>query len=151
MFDMEICWNGRQYTVVRSLHRLRQLREELIAELEMLQVSKNTAAAVPELPSLPENGGSNQSFTLLQGLLRSHVPAMEAWLQKVFWLVPNVNDCATLTNFILEPICSLHSPVELLTLSESLPSLLRRSSLTSIEESYEDDDEFDDDNDSTDY
>lgn len=139
-FEIDISWNGRQYTVVRSLERM---REELVAELEMLRL-KTSSAFVPELPSLPDSCCcSNQSsFTLLQGLLRSHVPAIETWLCRVFTtVVPHVNDSATLTNFVLEPVCCSssngNSPVEFLKLSESLPSLLRRSSLASISEDDE--------------
>ena len=142
LFELEISWNGRQYTVVRSLRRMRQFREELVVELELLQWNKKPVV-VPEFPSLPENGGSNQSFTLLQSLLRTHVPALEAWLRKVFGLVSNVDDSATLTHFVLEPVCSLHSPVkQRLPLKERLPSLLR-TSLTSIEEDQEDDEDPD--------
>ena len=138
-FALEVTWNGRRYTVVRSLHRMRQLRDELVSELGVLQPNKKVT--VPELPSLPGNGGS--SFTLLQALQRSHVPALEAWLGKVFALVSSVNESATLTNFVLEPICSLHTPVKRLPLSERLPLLLRRSSLSSIEEDDETDPECD--------
>lgn len=147
LFELDVSWNGRQYTLVRSLRRLRLLRDELVNELQMGQLDK-PPPMVPELPSLPENGGSNQSFTLLQGLLRSHVPAVETWLRKIFGLVSNVNDSATLTSFVLEPVCSLHSPAAEPAMplkSRSLPSLLRRVSLMSIEEDHEDDDEDEDD------
>ena len=136
-FEMSISWNGRQYMVVRSLERMRCMREQLVIELEMMKMK--TTAPVPELPLLPDNGGcSNQSFALLQGMLRSHIPTVEIWLNQVFALVPRVNDSVTLTNFILEPVCSLQSaPVLLLKQSTSLPTLLRRSSLASISEDEE--------------
>jgi hypothetical protein len=138
-FEMSISWNGRQYIVVRSLERLRYLREELVAELQMLDDIKLATAGVPEMPNLPDNGGcANQSFALLQGLLRAHMPAMESWLNQVFRLLPHINDSATLTNFVLEPVCLLqNSPVPKAASEYSLPSLLRRSSLASISEDDE--------------
>ena len=137
LFEMSISWNGRQYSVVRSLERLRYMREELVAEMKMLDM-KN-ATAVPEMPNLPDNGGcANQSFALLQGLLRAHMPSMERWLNQVFRLVPHINDSATLTNFILQPVCMLsNSPIPNAASEYSLPSLLRRSSLASISEDDE--------------
>ena len=139
--ELSISWNGRQYSVVRSLERLRYLREELVAELPMLDGVK-MGTTVPEMPHLPDNGScANQSLAQLQGLLRSHIPAMEHWLNQVLRLVPHINDSATLTNFILEPVCLLLQntllPVPKTESEYSLPSLLRRSSLASISEDDE--------------
>lgn len=118
-FELDVNYNGRRYAVVRSLNRLRLLREELVDELDHDCDSRQAACdsygrkdvhcSLPELPSLQENGSySNQSFSMLQALLLSYTPVLERWLQMVFHQV-SITDSPTVTHFLLEPICFLHS------------------------------------------
>jgi hypothetical protein len=110
-FELLVSHHGRQYTLTRSLHRIRQLREELLIE-EMHQESADhdlfghtmeatrttrtmsytatrrttttCSTSIPDLPRLPDNGAlSNQSFSSLHALLRSYAPAVQDWFKVV--------------------------------------------------------------------
>lgn len=97
-FEMDIAFNGRECTVVRSFYRLRQLRDELVEE--------KGAERIPVFPMLPRNLRHND--TLLKALLRPYVPQVEDWLRRVFSSV-SMRNSPTLTHFVLEPLCFLRT------------------------------------------
>lgn len=97
-FEMDIRFQGKECTVVRSLFRMRQLREELVEE--------DSSKRLPPLPSLPEH--SKRNLTVLQASLLHYVPELEDWLRALFRLVP-IGESPTLLHFVLEPLCFLHT------------------------------------------
>jgi hypothetical protein len=153
LFELDVSYQGRQFTMVRSLHRIRQLRDELMDVVHASDYCGDVSdtcccrsrecCSIPNLPSLQESGScSVQNFSLLQALLRSYAPALELWLHKVVRLWSTKNG-PTLTNFLLEPVCFLHSGTGEESLSFSVDAsngtrcLGRRTSLESIEELHE--------------
>lgn len=97
-FEMDIAFNSRECTVVRSFYRLRQLRDELVEE--------KGAERIPEFPMLPKNLRHN--VTLLKALIRPYVPLLEDWLRRVFSTI-SMRNSPTLTHFVLEPLCFLRT------------------------------------------
>lgn len=100
-FEMDIQFQGKECTVVRSLYRMRQLREELVEE---------NYEHLPALPTLSgcNNNDSKLNLTVLQASLFSYVPALEEWLRSIFRIV-SMGESPTLTHFVLEPLCFLHT------------------------------------------
>jgi hypothetical protein len=118
-FELSISFNGRRYTVVRSLPRIRQLRQDLVEELERSSFDDcredfkeclDCTCNVPELPSVLEQEdftACSQSFTLLHAMIRAFTPTLESWLRCVVSLIPP-KDSPILTSFLLEPLCLVH-------------------------------------------
>lgn len=147
-FELDVSVEGREYTVVRSLYRMRQLHDELVEESEHYEETLDDTCcnrhtvrlSIPEMPSLQENG-SCTSFCVMQASLRSFAPALECWLKKIVRLIPT-KDSLTLTHFLLEPVCFSHSGSGVqMSISVSSDSCRRfgskLSSLESIEEIHD--------------
>jgi len=146
-FELSVVFKGRHYTVNRSLFRIRQLRQELVDELNnAYDCSSSCFISIPELPELEEKGSApvaysnaGQSFSLLHALLRSYAPTLEAWLRKVFAMVAVNNNfdsvlSPTVTQFLLEPLLlcdpsrNNNNTVSTSTSSSSSPKSVSRSS-----------------------
>ena len=151
-FQLSVSLNGQTYTAVRSLPRIRQLRQELVEEQQQQQsvcrgesrqdditVSKD-CPLIPEIPRLQDtaqtgsDGFAGRGFSFLQAILRSYTPTLEAWLRQVTTLV-SPSSSPSLTHFLWEP-----DQVEK-ELSQR-PSL---QGLDAIEESDSENDCFEDD------
>jgi hypothetical protein len=128
-FEMDIAFNGRECTVVRSFYRLSQLRDELVEEMG--------ADRIPEFPMLPKNLRHN--LTLLKALLRPYVPLLEDWLRRIFWTV-SMRNSPTLTHFVLEPLCFLRTGCADLHLATEFIKRRKELLLESIAELDEEDD-----------
>jgi hypothetical protein len=117
LFTLSICHHGRQYTAVRCLSRIRQLRIDLSRELHCRipqlhhgslgnynhRSSSSSSNHLPELPPL-HNGCKNLGFTLLQDLLQSYIPAVEKWFRTVIAQLSCVDDSNSLSDFFYEPV-----------------------------------------------
>lgn len=125
-FALNITFNGRKYTAKRTMQRIIQLRDDLIAEMDdrrrwlVLRKSKFSPSStadecefdvdveIPEIPPLTgEEDGSGASFvgrgfSMLHAMATSYVPVMERWLRNVLDTVPQ--DSETLMNFLWEPL-----------------------------------------------
>jgi hypothetical protein len=131
-FELQVLFQGRQYTVVRSLCRIRQLREELLDELK-----NGCSSSIPELPALRQDGA--RSFSLLQAILRSYVPTLEDWFRTLVKHVVPSGESPTLAHFLLEPLCLLYKSTDHEALIPPANDSFQRrtSSLESIEELLE--------------
>jgi len=154
-FALAISFNGRKYTAKRTMQRMIQLRDDLIAEMDdrrrwlLLRKSKTASQGsrssaddceyvyieIPEIPSLTgEEDGQGvgagfvgRGFSMLHAIATSYVPVMERWLRNVLAVVPQ--DSETLMNFLWEPLSH-----ESLMMDSSVMSCVNFASLGSIKE-----------------
>lgn len=129
-FALAISFNGRKYTAKRTMQRMIELRDDLIAEMDdrrrwlLLRNSKTASRGsrssvddceyvnveIPEIPPLAgeEDGPGvgagfvGRGFSMLHAIATSYVPVMEIWLRNVLDVVPQ--DSETLMNFLWEPL-----------------------------------------------
>jgi len=91
-FELSISFNGRKYTALRSLPSFEELRKDLLEEVD---------ADIPELCF--DESVQGHSFSFLQGILQSYIPAVERWLREVTQRVsPTVSP--SLRSFLWEPV-----------------------------------------------
>ncbi|CAB9520805.1 expressed unknown protein [Seminavis robusta] len=150
-FEINVSFNGREYTATRTLPRILQFRCDLIEEFqerrkfrERRRKRKESVAPkmvkvkdlsddeeeekdIPELPRLADDTAHGNGFTMLNALLRPYGTGVERWLLKVLDIVPHDSQC--LTQFLWEPISGS---------ATSRKFQRRRSSLTSIQEAADD-------------
>lgn len=110
LFELSVCHNGRTYTVVRSLARIRKLRSDLIRELGCRLPEFRSRmgpgccyrAHLPELPTFPDHCKC-LGFVLIQEVLLSYTPSLQEWFRKVMDKFPYADDSLSLTDFFYEP------------------------------------------------
>ena len=116
-FELSICHNGRVYTAVRSLARIRRLREDLCRKDGCRQLhyaptswsprARNaTDNMLPELPPLVEDNAKvvRLGFVFLQELLQFYAPVLENWFVQILAQDScNDTDSSCWTDFLYEP------------------------------------------------
>jgi hypothetical protein len=145
-FEINVSFNGREYTATRTLPRILQFRCDLIEEFrarrkwrERRRKRKETEVpqmaivkdisddeeedtSIPELPRLAEDGAQCNGFTMLNALLRPYGSGVERWLLKVLDIVPHDSQC--LTQFLWEPLSGAANPKRLERLGSSASTLV---------------------------
>jgi hypothetical protein len=145
-FEINVSFNGREYTATRTLPRILQFRCDLIEEFrarrkwrerrrkrkeaDVPQMAKvkdisddeEEDTSIPELPRLAEDGAQCNGFTMLNALLRPYGSGVERWLRKVLDIVPHDSQC--LTQFLWEPLSGASNPKRLERLGSSASTLV---------------------------
>jgi hypothetical protein len=137
-FELSIYLEGRQYTVFRSLSRIRQLQRNLVKEVECMgsdPCPSGDCAGVPEVPRLQDECKS-LGFKLLQDVIRCFSPALEGWFLKILARFPAPEHSPSLSDFFYEPQPNLFWENVLLRVRKATPA-----KLDSIEESEHDEEE----------
>lgn len=128
LFEMEVSFDERQFTITRTLRSIRELRMDLIDE---------QCCCVPEFPEFLESSRA-QSFCLLQDMLKSYAPAVETWLCQILETFP-INESPTLNSFLLEPT-GFGGEMKRLSKTPASPNLdPARRTVTRLESINEDD------------
>lgn len=137
-FQLLIRCDGREFSVKRTLARMRQLRHELVRETEDRYTPEGYSVEIPALPRSIDDNGS-LCFTLLQNALRCYAPVVETWFREVLLLVTDPEDSPSLSDFFFES--------DAVILVENAFLLGRKAApmkLDSIEESEADEEEKED-------
>lgn len=133
-FVLEVRCSQRQYTLIKSLPSIRDLRQELVEECEDRHLFQEKVVDVPPLPALQEQGATTNaassapSFMMLQSMLITFRPQLEEWFRKLVQAI-SVEESACLSEFLKEPVCQPRLE-KLFHLESKLPAKLH-----SIEES----------------
>jgi hypothetical protein len=162
-FEINVTFNGREYTATRTLPRILQFRCDLIEEFrarrkwrerrrkrketEVPQMAKvkdpsddeEEDTSIPELPRLADDRAHGNGFTMLNALLRPYGFGVERWLLKVLDIVPHDSQC--LTQFLWEPLSGATNTKRYERMGSSAPTLV------AIQEAEADDLGYDSDTD----
>ena len=139
-FVLNVEHEGRRYTAIRSLARIRALHRGLVKEAEIINSGscplmghQTFSVRVPALPKMQDECGS-LGFTLLQDVLRSYSPSLNKWFQEVLAEFPSLQRSPSLSDFFYEPA----SP-QTNTLESLLPVCPRKKSLSRLDSITESD------------